>query len=433
MKKLRFYAFEKKKKYFYIGIICGVMLLTLLIFNTSRAKYRTTQSIELARGTINYTVPDLNLVSMYIEDNGEYKASDTVPSNGYKLNQDKSYCAVNGNKDSSITFGYENKLINVYGLGKKGTKCYLYFDSYQCNGISCESILANINTIKTRNDFSIALTDATSGVIYKSLDSTQYDDYGATYYFAGAPTDNWVKFGGYYWRIIRINGDGTIRMIYNGPTTDQTGETTQIGESAFASALANDNMYVGFQYTNGEVHGRGANSAVKEALDNWYSSNLSGYTSYIATGEGATFCNDRQPSTNDSSLNNTGGTGKTLTYYAPHLRLDVYKNPIFNCVDINDRIDTPIGLITVDEMAYAGGVNQINNLNYYLYNNKTYWSMSPCIFDIYGYALVFHMALRGAIDAPYAHGANGVRPVINLRKDIQFTGLGTALDPYVVT
>ena len=423
---------KQRKRYIEILIIFIIIIIGISCI-TKNNQYKE-ESIDLANINTNNN-KELNVVALYINDDGEYKKSESIPTSGYTLNTENSYCNTDDKKDTTITIEYSNGKINVKNITKRGTKCYLYFDikQYTCKGAACESIMANMNTWKTREDFSTILTDATTGVIYKSLNSNQYDDYGETYYFAGAPTDNWVKFGGYYWRIIRINGDGTIRMIYNGPTTDQTGDTTQIGESTFASALANDNMYVGFQYTNGEVHGKGSNSAIKEALDNWYGSNLSGFASYIAIGEGATFCNDRQPSTNGSSLNNTGGTGKTLTYYAPHLRLDVYKNPIFNCVDINDRIDTPIGLITVDEIAYAGGVNQINNLNYYLYNNKTYWSMSPCIFDTYGYALVFHMALRGAIDAPYAHDANGVRPVINLRKDIQFTGLGTADNPYVVS
>ena len=417
---------NKLKKYGGIVLVFIAVIVTVVQL-TSRAKYKTTQSIELARGTINYTVPDLNLVSMYIEDSGEYKASDTVPSNGYKLNQDKSYCAVNGNKDSSITFGYENKLVNLYGLGKKGTKCYLYFDSHACKGISCESILTNINTIKTRNDFSTTLTDATTGVIYKSLDENQYDDNGETYYFAGNPTDNWVKFGGFYWRIIRINGDGTIRMIYNGPTTDQTGETTQIGTSVFNSNY-DDNMYVGFQYTSGEVHGRGTDSTIKGVLDNWYNNNLSSYSKYIATGEGASFCNDRTPSSGS-------GIGATVTDYAAYNRLYTNKAPTLKCTDTKDRFATTIGLITADEVAYAGGVNFSNNSGYYLYTGQYYWTMSPSSFNSgNSRAYVFYVNTGGSL-GPDIVGwvAPGIRPVINLKADTQFTsGNGTSSNPYTV-
>ena len=112
------------KKYGGILLVFIAVIVTVVQL-TSRAKYRTTQSIELARGTINYTVPDLNLVSMYIEDNGTYKGTDTVPQSGYNLNSDKSYCAVNGNKDTSITFDYKDGKINVKNLTKMGTKCYV--------------------------------------------------------------------------------------------------------------------------------------------------------------------------------------------------------------------------------------------------------------------------------------------------------------------
>ena len=417
---------NKLKKYGGIVLVFIAVIVTVVQL-TSRAKYKTTQSIELARGTINYTVPDLNLVSMYIEDNGEYKGTDRVPQSGYKINYDKSYCAVNGNKDSSITFDYNGGKINVNNLTKKGTKCYLYFDSYACKGISCESILANINTIKTRNDFSTTLTDATTGVIYKSLNSTQYDDYGETYYFAGNPTDNWVKFGGFYWRIIRINGDGAIRIIYNGPTTDQTGETTQIGTSVFNSNY-DDNMYVGFQYTSGEVHGRGTDSTIKGVLDNWYNNNLSSYSKYIATGEGATFCNDRTPSSGS-------GIGATATDYAAYNRLYTNKAPTLKCTDTKDRFATTIGLITADEVAYAGGVNFSNNSGYYLYTGQYYWTMSPSSFNSgNSRAYVFYVNTGGSL-GPDIVGwvAPGIRPVINLKADTQFTsGNGTSFNPYTV-
>ena len=407
---------NKLKKYGGIVLVFIAVIVTVVQLS-SRAKYRTTQSIELARGTINYTVPDLNLVSMYVEDSGEYKASDTVPSNGYKLNQDKSYCAVNGNKDSSITFDYSNGKINVNNLTQKGTKCYLYFDSYACKGISCESIMANMKTIKTRNDFSTTLTDTTTGVIYKSLNSTQYDDHGETYYFAGAPTDNWVKFGSFYWRIIRINGDGTIRMIYNGPTTDQTGETTGIGTSTFNPSY-NDNMYVGYQYTSGEVHGRGTDSTIKGVLDNWYNNNLSSYSNYIATGEGATFCNNRTPYSGS-------GIGTSMTWYS--------QNKDLKCLDINDKFAFPIGLISKNEAVYAGGGEIVINTKYYLYTGQYYWTISPSGYDDVN-SLVFVLQDSGALGNHSTFATFGVRPVINLKSDISFTGgNGTSANPYILS
>ena len=398
------------------GVLVFILLISISTLLTSRAKYKTTQSIELARGTINYTVSDLNLVSMYIEDNGEYKGTDTVPQSGYNLNSDKSYCAVNGNKDTSITFDYKDGKINVNNLTKKGTKCYVYFDKQV---YAKDQILAN-KTIATRTDFSTILDTDTTGTMYSAE-----DDYGTSYYFAGNPTDNWVKFGGFYWRIIRINGDGTIRMIYNGPTTDQTGETTQIGKSAFNSTY-DDNMYVGYQYTSGEVHGRGTDSTIKQALDNWYNNNLKSYSSYIATGNGATFCNDRTP------FNGTG-IGKAYTEYATYNRLYTNKTPSLKCADTEDRFAISIGLITADEASYAGSVYATDNLKYYLFTGQQYWTISPIFFNTEWFnARTFY--IRGQLDSEWTYGILGIRPVINLKSDTQFTsGNGTSSNPYIVS
>ena len=409
---------NKLKKYGGIVLVFIAVIVTVVQL-TSRAKYRTTQSIELARGTINYTVPDLNLVSMYIEDSGEYKGTDRVPQSGYKINYDKSYCAVNGNKDSSITFDYNNEKLNVNNLTKKGTKCYLYFDK-----LSAKDTLAKfvgINSILTRTDFSTILGTDTTGIIYSAE-----DDYGTSYYFAGNPTNNWVKFGEFYWRIIRINGDGTIRMIYQGTSANTTGTGTQTATSVF-NGYSNDNMYVGYQYTSGYVHGRGTDSTIKGVLDNWYNSNLSGYASKIATGGGANFCNDRTPYSGS-------GIGTNETYYAAYNRLASNKAPTLKCADTRDRFATSVGLITADEVAYAGVVNGSNNFGYYLYTGHDYWTMAPCILNSNGIAGVFYVTSGGALGGSIVDWTNpGVRPVINLKADVSFSsGDGTASNPYVV-
>ncbi len=158
-------------------------------------------------------------------------------------------------------------------------------------------ILAGKN-ISTRSNFSSTLTANTTGTIYQAT-----DDDGTTYYYAGAPTDNWVYFAGYYWRIIRINGDGTIRLIYNGTRTSTTGNNTQMGTSKFNGSY-NNNAYVGYMYTIGSVHGLGTSSRIKDTLDSWYTSSLSSYVGYIDANAG--FCNDRTPYTNYTGTTSGG-------------------------------------------------------------------------------------------------------------------------------
>ena len=83
------------------------LIISAVILNFTRAKYRTTQSIPLVNGTINYDLADLNTVAVYIEEGDDYSKSDTIPSSGYTYKKKKSYCTVNGEEDNSITVSYD--------------------------------------------------------------------------------------------------------------------------------------------------------------------------------------------------------------------------------------------------------------------------------------------------------------------------------------
>lgn len=427
------------KRNIIIGVI-AVLIISAVILNFTRAKYRTTQSIPLVNGTINYMPYDFKMVAMYQEsDLGEYESIDQVPTSGFILNTEESYCEVNGEKDSKIEIEYINGQINFLGMTTKGTKCYLYFD--KISGMTISKILAN-KTISSRTNFSVPLTEDTTGIIYQAE-----DDDGITYYFAGNPTDNWIQFAGFYWRIIRINGDGTIRIIYQGSRANTTGQETQIGESLFNSTDDRNNAYVGFKYSIGEVYGISTSSTIKIMLDDWYSNNLVDYISLI--DENAGFCGDRTPSTSNTTSNGQGGTGTTYTYYGALLRLyngysSANASPTFKCANENDlytvlksnkgnrALAFPIGLITADEMAFAGGVNDKVNTNYYLYTGEFYWTMSPAAYTG-GYSEMFIVKANYINTNGYTYQSRGVRPVINLRADVTISsGDGTATNPYVI-
>ena len=91
----------------------------------------------------------------------------------------------------------------------------------------------------------------------------------------------------------------------------------------------------------------------------------------------------------------------------------------------------PIGLISADEVAFAGGVFNSSNSSYYLYNSAAYWTISPYWFND-GFALVFVVYSNGSLDGGYVYVPIGVRPVINIRADVALTGSGTVLDPFKV-
>ena len=376
----------------------------------------------------NEVTSDLTIAGIYIENNGEYQKATNIPEEGYTLNTEESTC----NNNASIGWDSEEEQIYVSNLNTTNTECTLYFDEHVPT--AGETILVNYPTQLTRDDFSVTVTDTTTGTIYYADTSK-----GRTYYFAGNPTDNWVNFGGFYWRIIRINEDGSLRLIYHGTSANTTGTGTQIGTIDFSrDNLYNDNMYVGYMYQSGQVHGLTTDSLIKDELDTWYTNNLSSYANDIDGNAG--FCGDREPSTSSSS-NGQGGTGTTTTtYYGAYIRLNTNKTPTFDCPseDLyttsgssngNKALQYPIGLISADEVAYAGGVWATNNTSYYLYTGQAYWTMSPYFFNG-SYASVFCVNTDGGLGSDWVSSTWGVRPVINLRADVTLTGSGTSTDPY---
>ena len=376
---------------------------------------------------INDTTPDISIIGAYIEENGSYKEVSEIPREGYELNEEKSSC----NNNAKLGWDKENSRIYVEKLNKSGTECTLYYDEYVS---AKDTILANSKVNEGTPDFSKTAT--TDEGIYKAE-----DDWGTSYYFRGAVENNYIKFAGYYWRIIRINGDGSIRVIYNGESMATTGTSTQISTSAFNSTY-NNNMYVGYMYTSGQVHGLGTNSTIKGVLDNWYTTNIAnkGYGDQVSKEAG--FCGDREPSTSSSTSNGSGGTGTTTTYYGGYIRLaNSTKSPTLKCKNNEDMytvsgssrgnkaLTNPVGLIIADEVAVAGGMLGTNNTTYYLYTGQEYWTMSPSIFN--GVANLFSVYSGGNIS--FSMGSMiGVRPVINIASDVEITGSGTSTDPYVV-
>ena len=301
-----------------------------------------------------------------------------------------------------------------------------------------DAILSD-NTVQSDANIDFSQTseeDGTKGLYYTS---TNTEDNKTTYYFRGAVENNYVSFAGFYWRIIRINEDGSVRLIYQGETIDATGRAAAIGDSKFNSTY-NDNAYVGYMY--GEVgsssysatHTNTNDSTIKTVLDEWYEENLLSYSSYLADSG---FCGDR-------SLSSGTGIAKTTTYYGAYNRLSRNEAPQFACPQSNDlyttsssnkgnkALDYPIGLITADEVAYAGGVDGQSNNNYYLYTGDYYWTMSPEYFRGSN-AIEWYVGASGSLAGSNVRGSVGSRPVINLVSGIEVTsGDGTIGNEYII-
>ena len=160
-----------------------------------------------------------------------------------------------------------------------------------------------------------------------------------------------------YWRIIRTNADGSIKLLYAGTSPDT--EKAYIGESVF-NPTDNDPMYVGYKYgTTGSLENNRLNtndSTIKTYVDNWYKNNLTAYTKYLS--KDAVYCNDRSLASGE-----TYSTTKKFNY-APLERIYTNKQPTYNCTNMSDafsvnntsaKLDYPVGLMTIDELSYAGG------------------------------------------------------------------------------
>ena len=264
------------------------------------------------------------------------------------------------------------------------------------------------------------------------------DDYGTSYYFRGAITDNYVSLAGFTWRIVRINGDGSVRLILNDNY-----------EKAWYNTIYNANKYVGYSYdassdnANAKVTKNSTDSTIKKVVDKFYEDNLKNYENLLSD---TLFCNDR-------SLYSGSGIGTTPTKYGA-LGRRINKTTSLKCEQKNDRYtvnDTtigngalkyPIGLLTYDELVNAGANYQSTNQSYYLYRNTAnrgdlFFTMSPGDYtaltsDGGGVTIHYSEANWSQNEGNVIHGERGVRPVINLKSGTIVSGSGTNSAPYEV-
>ena len=393
---------------------------------------------------------------------------------------------------------YYNLNVSQAQLGGKNFTGKIYAISKGCSSEDGSSVKKGYETILANNGGAASMTTLTStdfANVTTASDKGMYkaqDDLGTSYYFRGSVDNNWVKYCKYtkdmyncnngtisatdtgnsctkiassgddiYWRIIRINGDGSIRMIYSGvtPPTESTKviktADTSLGKSPFNakydSAEYDSAEYVGYMYTIGEQHGTSKSSDIKTYLEDWYAN----YTDLNKTGTKITdqiYCNDRTVSTSDVAYSPTNYT--TLTswnskgttyYYGTNGR--VYNNPVspdYKCPVASDKFTTttakgngklsyPVGLITADEITFAGLPARKTNNSFYLYTGDYYWAGSPFVFD--GSISDECCVDDGGgllMDYVFVDGLYGVRGVVSLSSESKLLGSGTYNDVYTV-
>ena len=371
-----------------------------------------------------------------------------------------------------------------------------------------EVMLRDNTTISTRTDFSIANTGTTTGTLYKT---NKTEDGSEVYYYSGNTTNNWVKFGKYqtdriayqgydstnycyreystleecssatssnctkiiygnsgddmYWRIIRTNEDGSVRLLYSGTSPDTI--SGYIGTSAFNNS-GDDPMYAGYMYgTSGTLTNNRINtndSTIKAYIDIWYKNNLlTNYDKYLS--KNAIYCNDR------SVQNNKYSTSKYFKY-GPPTRLN-NNTPTYKCGGDgtgglfentqaiedkfsastsgggNGQLKYPVALITGDEIVFAGSKywEELTEPYTWYYTNSqgqsitegdSWWILSPgdmsynTSINVY-VSYVRGSAFPGALNNTVVLEVTAVRPVVSLASCVRIkSGNGTPTDPYVV-
>ena len=408
-----------------------------------------------------------------------------------------------------ITGRYYNLDVSQAQLGGKNFTGKIYAISKGCSSEDgttvkkgYETILANNGgaasmTTLTSTDFATATTASDKGM-YKAQ-----DDLGTSYYFRGAVDNNWVKYGKYtkdayivmdrkynyslvdscngfnfctklaskgddmYWRIIRINGDNSIRMIYTGTTAPDSNTKVVMTERTYISDLlqytvtsagaskfnqkSDSAEYVGYMYTIGEQHGTSQSSDIKTYLDNWYAN----YTDLNKTGTKITdqiYCNDRTASTSNVSYSTTNYTTLTswnskgtLYFYGANGRISNDNNPMLTCAVDSDRFTVnkingkgnsaltyPIGLITIDEVEMAGNNFNESVKSHYLYTGAHYWTGTPAAFDG-DFSFEYSAMDEGGFSMSDVGIRFAARGVVSLSSESKLLGSGTYNDVYVVS
>ena len=430
--------------YYYYGVAStGYTYTACTASSPCSAKMGTTAVSKTLTGTINTYKVTLAVVggtgatSKNINYNGSGSFTGVKPNSGYTATGATVSC--NGGATASLS----GTTVTVSKVVKAQT-CTVTFKS----ATLLDKLLTDNKTIKTRNNFNTTFTETNTGTLYKSTESIVGSTPKDVYYFAGNAKNNWVKFGGFYWRIIRTNHDGSIRLLYSGTSPDTT--EGYIEKSAFNSSY-NDPMYVGYMYgTRGSLASNRTNtnnSYIKKYIDNWYSTNLSSYSKYISTT--AVYCNDRELASGASY----SATGSEF-YYAASTRLKTNKTPTYDCTNDNDKFTVdastgngkltyPIALMTADEIAYAGGVYGTNAPAWYYLNSAGgsitgsayWWSLSPMDWHdraSYVWSVVGNL-YPGRLYYSNVVSIFGVRPVVSIKScALWSSGNGSSSSPYEI-
>ena len=388
-----------------------------------------------------------------------------IVSTGLKANEEKSY---------DLRIWIDSSVTTEQGLNKTWSGKIVVVSNateepapapngwYEAGSGTLLASLRDSNTLKTP----ITTPGAAVSTADEALLASAEDNNGTSYYFRGAVTNNYVQFANKCWRIVRVGGDGSVKLILHNDNTTGAANPCDAANNSASAAFArysgetyksafntnyNDNAYVGFKYgTVGAgdyalTHANTNKSTILTNLEAWYEkNNLKNYEKVIAD---TVWCNDKTNVTDTSydpwSITPNGlGYAKNVTYYGATQRLVGTSGsaggtgPSLKCNGELSKINSKVGLITADELAYAGYAYNISNTTTYLQENATdtyWWSLSPGFFDgVDAYVWGVYGSDGGFGDGRVNY-AGGVRPSISLKSTTNVTGEGTSSSPYIIS
>ncbi len=389
----------------------------IMLDNTTAYPTNTSSKYVTASTGINYANPSDHSYSgyqVYIEDVNFTSGSNKYLGTTFSFDATSGVFRLTGTTSKSQT--YSTSSIGKYTCNDNNQRCF-----YKNSNTDMYKILeVNGSTVtKVERYVEKPKKDEWNGLgLYQTNQNTLNNE--ATYFFRGHVLNNYVSFAGDTWRIVRINENGSIRLI----------KENMYVQDKYNSAR-NDAMYVGFMFgTSSDPYANTNSSNAKVRLEEYYDSYLAGYSDYLAPID---FCNDR-------TIASTSGTS---TNYSAITRL-TNATPIFSCPNEtrdlftmttssigNKKLTKPVGLITYDEMAYAGAV-YYKKSNFY-FSQKRYYSVTPIQNTSSGAIIIANMGWFLTTVLPDGSGWP-IHPVISLKADtLVLGGSGSANDPYIIT
>lgn len=424
-----------------IDVQDGVFITEVNLVSNSSANTNDSKIIGFSQTTLNSNISLSNTsstssityrVKVYNSNNEDYKFKGSKYDDAFYSNSDIVYELTNinvndvilskGYVEFDITFHYKdyvvgssnvlNSYINFIFGPNITTGSETINDKFNPDD-SAEKVDLDNMTSSEKSDLFGSISSGSSVYVTKGINGDNVT------LLRGSQNENYVSFGGFTWRILQIDSSGNLRLILD--DVIDTVSSYRSSSSATSESAAQELL----SYSNSDV---------KSVLDSWYASNLSSLSEKIIKSK---FCVNLTSYSRTSS-----GTSSSVYYFQSYENIGLDSSnysPDLTCPS-NYIIEEDIGLISAEEIVWAGGKFVTSNTNFFLYNSNIsnyYWTISPAYYDPnLQNANVFIMSSDGTL-TDWSSGLLtnnfGIRPVITINGNLEMSGDGTKSNPFTYT